>query len=361
MENKRYKIRLEVVTPLSVGAGGEKDWVRGADYVQKGKGVYVLDMRQILECGFNADELIPYFLKTDNEGLCQKLAGRLDDCVKYVFPLPTESLNPIKTFIRNQLNDCPLVPGSSIKGAIRSALFTYLREQGEEENKPVFGDMKNGTDFMRFIQVGDIEMEDTDIVNTKIFNLQKEWNGRSYIGGWKHSSNKTDTSFSPTGFNTLYECATPGTSGIGNITFSRSSFEQIKGEKMPYAKKKQQVMEGGLTTLFQIINRSTRNYLLKEKAFFEKYNEAEKTDEILDNINSLLNKIPTDGSACLLKMSAGAGFHSITGDWQFGDYDNTGEWTQGRNNGKKKYKSRKIAVFGEKLQLMGFVMLLSIQ
>ena len=47
MENKRYNIELEVVTPLCVGAGGENDWVRGADYVQKGGKVYVIDLKRV--------------------------------------------------------------------------------------------------------------------------------------------------------------------------------------------------------------------------------------------------------------------------------------------------------------------------
>jgi hypothetical protein len=58
-----------------------------------------------------------------------------------------------------------------------------------------------------------------------------------------------------------------------------------------------------------------------------------------------------------MKMSAGVGFHSITGDWQYGDYDKTKFWTDGRHAGKKKYKSRKIAEYNHRLQLMGFVRL----
>jgi hypothetical protein len=67
--------------------------------------------------------------------------------------------------------------------------------------------------------------------------------------------------------------------------------------------------------------------------------------------------IPSDGSSCLMKMSAGVGFHSITGDWQYDDYDKTKLWTDGRHAGKKKYKSRKIAEYNHRLQLMGFVRL----
>ena len=67
--------------------------------------------------------------------------------------------------------------------------------------------------------------------------------------------------------------------------------------------------------------------------------------------------ISSDGSSCLMKMSAGVGFHSITGDWQYDDYDKTKLWTDGRHAGKKKYKSRKIAEYNHRLQLMGFVRL----
>ena len=56
-------------------------------------------------------------------------------------------------------------------------------------------------------------------------------------------------------------------------------------------------------------------------------------------------------------MSAGVGFHAITGDWQYEDYGQTGTWTDGRNAGKKKYKSRKTADYNDHLQLMGFVKL----
>ena len=108
--------------------------------------------------------------------------------------------------------------------------------------------------------------------------------------------------------------------------------------------------------MFQIINDVTKEYLQKEREFFQKY-DAERSDEVISCIESLLSLIPADGSSCLIKMSAGVGFHSITGDWQYDNYDKTKLWTEGRNAGKKKYKSRKIAEYNHRLQLMGFVRL----
>ena len=88
---------------------------------------------------------------------------------------------------------------------------------------------------------------------------------------------------------------------------------------------------------------------------------------IVDNIENLLKLIPSDNTYCILKMSAGSGFHSITGDWQFDDYSI--DSISLRKNGKtersygfdkmgklsKSAKSRKIAINGDSLSLMGFV------
>ena len=86
-------------------------------------------------------------------------------------------------------------------------------------------------------------------------------------------------------------------------------------------------------------------------------NETDKTDDILDSIEELLKQIPSDNSYCILKMSAGSGFHSITGDWQFDDYTKAPLDRKRVREGKVNPKSRKIAVLKNQLSLMGFVKL----
>lgn len=356
MEDKKYPIELEVITPLSVGAGNDKEWVKGLDFVQKDGKVYVIDMQKVAAAGIDVEALTALFLKSDDKGISQLLGGKIGELSRYVFDLPAKTDNNIKTFLRTQFYDKPLVAGSSIKGSIRSALFNYLRTD-EQKNEEVFGIMKDGTDFMRFIRVGDVEMPSTVLVNTKLFNLRKE--GEEWLGGWKQMMNKTTESYNSEGFNTLYECVAPGNKGLGNISLAANAFsllEKYGQSKSPYASKKRTLLNEPIRSLFQVINDVTKEYLQKERAFFLKY-DANRSEEVLDGIDSLLSMIPTDGSSCLLKMSAGVGFHSITGDWQFGDYDKTKFWTDGRHAGKKKYKSRKIADYNHQLQLMGFVRL----
>ena len=63
-----------------------------------------------------------------------------------------------------------------------------------------------------------------------------------------------------------------------------------------------------------------------------------------------------DTNQCILKMSAGAGFHAITGDWQFDDYTDAAQLD--RKRGGELPKSRKIAVSGTKACApMGFIKL----
>lgn len=356
MEDKRYPIELEVITPLSVGAGNDNEWVKGLDFVQIEGKVYVIDMQKVVAAGVDVEALTALFLKSDDLGISQLLGSKIRELSCYVFDLPAKTDNNIKTFLRTQFYDKPLVAGSSIKGSIRSALFNYLRTD-EQKNEEVFGTMKDGTDFMRFIRIGDVEMPSTVLVNTKLFNLRK--GGEEWLGGWKQLMNKTTGAYNPVGFNTLYECVAPGEKGFGNISLAVNAFdllEKFGNVRSPYASKKRTLLNEPINCLFQVINDVTKAYLQKEQAFFQKY-DAERSDEVLSCIESLLSMIPSDGSSCLMKMSAGVGFHSITGDWQYDDYDKTKMWTDGRHAGKKKYKSRKIAEYNHRLQLMGFVRL----
>ena len=354
MEDKKYPIELEVITPLSVGAGNDNEWMRGIDFVQKDGKVFVLDIQKAAEQGVDIGKLTSLFLNYDEKGICNLIGDKLELVSRYIFKSPVSTNNFIKSFLRTQLYGKPVVAGSSLKGSVRSALFNHLRDK-EKTNEEVFGNMKDGTDLMRFIRIADIEMPSTALINTKLFNLRKD--GSEWSGGWKHGMSETTSQFKSNGFNTLYECVLPGNKGLGSIMLAGGAYELMSkntDKPISHAQEKKELLNGDIMGLFHVINLVTKDYLSKEKAFFEKYS-AERSEELIDNVNALLDMIPADDSYCLLKMSAGVGFHSITGDWQYDDYSQTGLWSDGRNAGKKKYKSRKTAEYGGHLQLMGFV------
>jgi len=363
--NKKYDLKIEVLTPLSIGAGAEKDWVRGVDFVVNERKIYKLNLKKIVKEGVNIDQLTSLFASKNEKGIISLITEpKLAKVSDFVMPLPADSPNDIKAFVKNQLTGKPILAGSSLKGAIRSILFKYLRDK-ELDEKQVFGSSVNGDEFMRFIKISDAEFDGTSLVNTKIFNLRND-NGL-WCGGWKHGGN-TDKTFKQDGFNTIYECLKPSQSGFASIMLSLSQFDKIKNHL--YLQKKRDILNNDLfdilnNDLFKVINNHTKDYLEKEKAFFENYS-ADKTYLIIESIDKLLNLIPSDNSYCILKMSAGSGFHSITGDWQFDDYSN-GQLDRKRADkkdlktaGKILPKSRKIVVWDNHFDLMGFVKLTAI-
>jgi len=393
--NKKYEIEIEVLTPLSIGAGAEKDWVRGIDFVvEKGK-IYKLNIKKIAKARVDPTRLASCFASKNEGGVINLITReKLESVSDAVIPLPCDSQNDVKAFVKNQLNGKPILAGSSLKGAIRSILFTYLRSN-ETKEKDVFGSPDKGDEFMRFIKISDSEFEKTSLLNTKIFNLRQSKG--QWVGGWKHSGNQTEGDFRPTGFNTLYESIMPGEKSYSSISIlSNKVYSELKLDfrnyynneiislrnkliRNPYDTKAQLELkmfqsllkkvdlkkdlvlnnQDNLNGLFQIINDHTKVYLEKEKKFFQTYS-AKNSGKILDSIKKLLDKIPEDNSYCILKMSAGSGFHSITGDWQFSDYSINGldrrrHVSRGMYNNRLSSKSRKIAVHKDHFDLMGFV------
>ncbi len=385
MINKKYNVTAQVLTPLSIGQGAEKDWVYGIDYLTKedeygNLWLYHLDLSKMVTAGVDVDKMAQTFAG-GNPGAVNLLVGpkleKVSDCK---MRLPVSSVeeekalsNPIKTFLHNQLTNRPVLAGSSLKGALRSILFTYL--VGDEEDKKrlrqelkfaqgninlnirYFGDMTKGTDFMRFIRVGDFEFEKTGLVNTKIFNLHRV--GQEWEGGWKHSGNNTTSDFDPIGFNTIYECLLPGATAQGAIMFADTLFDQIPQQL--YFTKKRELMRGNdaIEKLCEIVKDATFDYLNKELDFFTEYWQGSNSTKIRDAINAVMDEIDNcNSNECILKMSAGSGFHSITGDWQYTDYTEASGHYLNRKQGGELPKSRKIAVSGSKsFSLMGFIKL----
>ena len=85
MEDIKYSIELEVVTPLSVGAGNDNEWTRGIDFVQKDGKVYVIDIQKAVANGIDIDRLTQLFLRSDEEGISQLLGNKIDKVSKFIF------------------------------------------------------------------------------------------------------------------------------------------------------------------------------------------------------------------------------------------------------------------------------------
>lgn len=371
--NKTYHLELECVTPLHIGAGSEADWILGVDFLYSDQQLCKINIRDVIKLLGGNQQLLNVLSSSNNrnESMIACIGKEnLELLSDFSNELPKGwsidyFSNPVKSFLRNSLTTNPLFAGSSLKGAIRSILFSYLRTN-ERERKDIdflFGKASEGTDFLRFIKITDGEFDRTTFVNTKIFNLRTP-----YESGWKHSGRSTTDKFNNIGFNTVYETLVPGDKSAVRISYlSDDILEKLSGKIFKSFNEKKMVLMSDISFLFHIINDHTRNYLKKQLSFFKKYNQAERSKDIIDSIEELLKRIPDDNEGCLLDMSAGSGFHSITGDWMFNDFSITEiDSNRGRSRGlgidtsgrlSKSAKSRKIAIYNDTLNLMGFVIL----
>jgi hypothetical protein len=362
--NNNQAVQLKVLTPLHIGAGTEKNWQRGVDFIQAEDQIYILDQRQLLEdLSEQAIRDYTHFLGANRLRDVERLIVDncdLDAISNFVFEYNGGALNnEIKTVIRNGMGGT-YIPGSSIKGALISAVFNRLHYSfGSERynryiNKDLLGDMAQS--IMHYIRPFDTGPVATSVTNVSLFNL--------YQKGTEWKSDYKD------GFKISIEHFTPGATttfrlGIADGLGAVVKQAEVKLNKALLPKYyKEIIKEQPHFALFALINQYTEEHLRRELAFFERHDQAPDTDLIIQEIESLQARTQTaEGKSCILRMAAGSGFHGITGDWRFKNHLSTltkpdeenKTWSQSqRARVPAQYKSRKVMSAGDEL-LMGFV------
>lgn len=361
--NTNYSTQLYVMSPVHIGAGKEKDWVRGVDFIHHDDKVYVLDLYRMYSDldEQEQDDYTALLASGTGERLESFIIRRfdLDEYSRYCFDYAADFRGKeIKTMLRNGAGE-PYIPGSSIKGAIASAIVGYLhREAGTRiYNKEMYGEF--GTSLGRFIRPYDSGPVRTDLSDVELYNLYRQ--GHTFRSDKKH------------GFGFVVESAVWDTQK--SLTSFRLSLadglglflqNHMTGGEATLPRKYHSVFDKRpLEALFHILNESARYHLEQELAFFREYSEYDRSDLIIEQIQDFLATIDNfDGRTALLRMSSGSGFHSITGDYRFsdhfaalehGDRDNMIFSFKTRQKEPARYKSRRI-VFPYK-GLMGFVKL----
>ncbi len=345
--SNQLDIGIKILSPVHIGDG--KLLVRGVDFVEEGSIMHLLDKEKL------------YLSLSDSEQeqyLSLLAKGSLNEAENWIFEnanvlkasLKATPLNSsidaaeLRSLIRNG-NGNPYIPGSSIKGAIRSVLFNYLANR--EREKYVDRDIENRLmgsfqrAVTRYILPSDADIPQSEITNVALFNLQKRgFDWKSYYGSKGMPSDKL----------LVCETFTVGAKGKFRLTIATEWLKMVrqKAEGAVHPNTKHVIRpEKPIQYLFKLVNEYTREHLRREIAFFEEYNQAENTDFIIHQLKELKKKTENNARSCILRMSYASGFHGITGDWRFDNHvavvdDPVLIKMQGREE-ERRLKSRRIA------------------
>jgi CRISPR/Cas system CSM-associated protein Csm5 (group 7 of RAMP superfamily) len=357
MEDKifnTYNITVKTLSPVHVGMGQERNFLRGLDFVVDNSEIKILNNSVLLSRLKDVGQLQTLTSKlgtgryTEIETFLKPYL-KIDGVISQVYALNGNPKEEIKRQIVTGLGET-IIPGSSIKGALRSVLLSDLKQkQGKQKNeKEIFGTITDN--LMRFIRIADLTFknEDKRVYPTKIFSGDGDpLSGNGGIGKWKfafHGGHRDR--FEIEGFESYYEAIKSNSTAALKIqigsdlpsklrAFASNHNSERKSNVVNYSAV---IQDKTIEDIFSIIRNHTNNYIDKEIAYFTEFkNDAfdlvPKLQEIRNNNN--------DPNSCVLRVGAGVGFHSITGDWQDVSEDHFSSWVL--ENGEVELKNKSIS------------------
>lgn len=262
---KEYKFELVPITDIHIGSGEELD---PTEYIVKNGEVYFFNIAELIRFMFKKSEKsFNYWLdKGDINGINQVISGNFDVKEPKLWISSYEVGSDFETFFKEKLADpknqmqifefikngndlSPYIPGSSIKGVIRTALIDYdiqgtsnarygnqieaeVLTNGRERNR-----LNPVDDPFKDFKTADISFPDSILNIKKVINTgksksggQKGGGGRNYRGGSQFGN-----AFSKAGYNTSKYSKGKGSSGGGGIYYysevldsNKFNAEQVK-------------------------------------------------------------------------------------------------------------------------------------
>lgn len=363
-------MKLETLTSLHIGSGGmlqkDSDFVFGKDAKEQSV-VYVINPRKVLAL-IGEENVDAWTVAIENgrstEDIVKQYAPKATITDYSLHTIDMKMSRPaqqIKEFIRDGF-DRPYIPGSSIKGAIRTAVLSSIAQAMNEtdffenvKNKgyitpntleaKVFG--KNpSNDVFRYVRVSDAFVTGcrTAVCNMVNINERKE---KSF-------------------WDTSKQMATEVLLSGAEVDFSLVLKQPERRPKdMPAAPK----ALCSIDALLDVINNHTETLLTKEINIFESKDvdtlSEKKVNSYIEQLKDLLNIV----NACkgtrsaIMRMGHGSGWRFMTGAWLRRLPDNNFEKVvnKARLNNIEKYskydfpKSRRLEE--EECEPLGFVKL----
>ena len=369
--NQSVKLGLEILTPIQAGSGEEL--FKELDYIDRAGEAFVVDQAQ----SFNA-------VASGNLALDTLLAScsRLSDLVKAAGQdsgyrlawLSTKQKIPDK--FREQVKDAfnrPYLPGSALKGAIRTALIAeWLRSAMQSEDvsrhiasllptrdrhgrSPKPKSAANGLmealtgkdakqDIFRSFKTKDALFTSSDLCLADIRWLNER--------RWRSMSQKKSFDDWKIADGICAEVLQPGSLTLATLQWdgfllSDSCWQQTGTVA--------NILPKDFAALREQLNKHAKYRLGREIDFYQSQGKQAPKDEC----HRILSQLENDQDAAYLQLSWGSGWRGMTGDWASEDQVNSFRELFGLGKpGKPFPKTRRLAVSGEPKLPLGWIRLL---
>ncbi len=306
----RHKVKLETLSSVHVGSGDKK--VRGIDFFDDEDRVYFLNMDKIgnaLDVASNphiATEWSDMAMKGRQKEFFKKRGVDYKKLSRPVFNY-VEEFSDKAPSISMQMRDgrgIAYIPGSSIKGAIRTIIFALLskddaarnqyfsQNEAEKWSKKFFGDIQ--ADPFRFLLIGDafFEKANLGVINTVQIKKDKNNPRAATIDTIKQYAEVLLSN------NNTFFTLTLDDKGL-----SKAIESKIVSRNIPQFK--------NIETLFSTINAHTRHLVKSE---IEKWDNVIDAETMCDFLSGILDQInECSPKECILRMGNASGKRFITG------------------------------------------------
>lgn len=344
MANKNtIPIKIETLTPVHIGSGEQLQGNFEYLYFQDENIIGVIDADKILGIiGTDTEninrwvesidnqqsilEAIPELRKVDSEAISKRLI--------HIFDKAPNPKNPIKeqTHLGKQQ---PTIPGSSLKGAIRTAILTklireksnfasksdnltdrrgrfnhgniiteYLANDKKEDWKSgkTFSRFSANKDVMRFLRVSDFYFDNnTTVVKNTVINL----------GDYGWGEKKRESAY--------WECIPQAATTFGTFQIPHDLLKQVEDNGyITRADFKLEIFDE--KRLFKIINKHTLNLVDREIGFWEDQENPLAIGDYLEHLEKIESIIKNcDENTCVIRVGASNGWEFMTGGWANGE------------------------------------------
>lgn len=383
-------IKIETLTAVHIGSGETLQY--GTDFVTGKQDeeyvISIVDPRKVMEL-IGEDNVYQWVAAIERKEATSKVVkqfapnAKIQDYSKRII-MEWSAAKPSDT-LKEQIHDgrgVPYIPGSSIKGAIRTAIVATLAERIDQKEEKIdktkrdfqgnpipdkkgkiqlkanaqkieaelFGfnpKMENvdpNKDIFRFLQVGDAYFEGLSEVAIKLVNV----NERKKQGFWDESKSQLIEAISPEDeaeFQLKLNCA--------GYNFSRNKVNPLPD------------CMSSIPKLFKTINAHTQKLLRYEIEYWKERksdNDSNKVSVYIEKISNILSIVEkcVEEKECVLRIGHGSGWRFITGAWteDLENFDDLVVPLSRRDNYKYiGYDFPKTRRVDDQCELLGFVKL----